>query len=72
MFPFLQKLVSTIRYEACPVNERHKMLFQAVTLLWLVAAVSYRTNAQARCALHRLEDIKQESVSSNIEKISIK
>ena len=52
------------------MNERHKMLFQAMKLLWLVAAVSYQTYAQALCALHRLEDIKQESISSNIEKIN--
>ena len=52
------------------MNERHKMLFQAMKLLWLVAAVSYQTYAQALYALHRLEDIKQESISSNIEKIN--
>ena len=68
MFPFLQKVVSTIQDELCPVSDRYKMLFQAVKLLWIVAAVSYRTNA--RCALHRLEDIGQESVSSNVEKIN--
>ena len=68
MFSFLQKVVSTIQDELCPVSERYRMLFQAVKLLlWIVAAVSYRTNA--RCALHQLEDIRQESVSSNVEKI---
>ena len=47
-----------------------KMLFQALKLLWLAAAVSYQTYAQSLCALHKLEDIEQESISSNIEKIN--
>ena len=71
MFLFLQKVVkvvSTIRDELCSVSEGYTMLFQAVKLLWIVAAVSYHTNA--RCALHRLEDIRQESVSSIVERIN--
>ena len=49
MFPFLQKVVSTIQDELCSVSDRYKMLFQAVKLLLWVAALSYRTNA--RCAI---------------------
>ena len=46
------------------------MFFQALKLLWLSAAVYYQTHAQSLCALHILEDIEQEGISSNIEKIS--
>ena len=44
------------------------MLVQAVKLLLGIAALSYRTTA--RCAVHQLEDIKQQNVSSNVEKIN--
>ena len=44
------------------------MTFQAVKLLWILAAVSYHITA--RCTLHQLEDIKQESVATNVEKIN--
>ena len=44
------------------------MNFQAVKLLWILAAVSYQESA--RCALHQLEDIKQESLATNVEKIN--
>ena len=46
------------------------MFFQALKLLWISAAVYCQTHAQSLCALHILEDIEQEGISINIEKMS--
>ena len=46
------------------------MFFQALKLLWITAIVYNQTHAQSLCALHILEDIEQEGMSINIEKIS--
>ena len=45
------------------------MFSQALKLLWITAILNNQTHAKSLCALHILEDIAQDGISINVEKI---